>query len=76
MRCSLCKGKMESSNTSLPFQLEEGHMIVVKDVPALVCNQCGDSFVEIKVMRRVEKIVNQARVDGMVLGFVKFQEAA
>ena len=51
-------------------------MVVVKAVPALVCNQCGETFVEINILRIVEKIVKKAEMDGVTLGFVKYKEAA
>ena len=62
--------------TNLPFQTGEEYMVVVKAVPALVCNQCGETFVEINILRIVEKIVKKAEMDGVTLGFVKYKEAA
>ena len=76
MKCSLCKGKMIKGMTNLPFQTGEEHMVVVKDVPALVCNQCGETFVEIDIMRTVEQIVKKAEMDGVTLGFVQYKKAA
>ena len=48
MTCPLCKGKMLKGFTNLSFGTGE-NLLVVKDVPALVCEQCGDSFVEIEM---------------------------
>lgn len=76
MTCPLCKGKMVKSRTNLPHEMEEDQMVVVKDVPALVCRQCGDSFIEIDVLRVVERIVAVAEKDGVTLGFIRYKEAA
>ncbi|MBW1800000.1 MAG: type II toxin-antitoxin system MqsA family antitoxin [Deltaproteobacteria bacterium] len=76
MKCPLCKGEMVKSKTNLPYEIREEHLVVVKDVPALICKQCGDSFVEIEVLRIVERIVAAAEKDGVTLGFVKYKEAA
>lgn len=76
MKCPLCKGKMVKSKTNLPYEMEEDHMVVVKDVPALVCRQCGDSFIEIDVLRVVERIVAVAEEDGVTFGFIRYKEAA
>ena len=76
MRCSLCKGSMIRDVTNLPFQMGEEYMVVVRGVPALVCNQCGEAFVEITTLRRVEQIVKKAEMDGVTFGFVSYQVAA
>ncbi len=67
---------MERGETNLPYELDGERIIVVKDVPALVCVQCGDAFVEIEVLRRVEKILARAERDGLVMGFVEYKRAA
>ena len=76
MKCPLCKGRMEKSRTNLPYELGKEYMVVVKDVPALVCKQCGEPFVEISELRIVEKIVDTAEKDGVTLGFIKYKDAA
>jgi YgiT-type zinc finger domain-containing protein len=76
MACPLCKGRMEISKTNLPFETGENQLVLVKDVPARVCKQCGESFVDFNVARRVEDIVNVAKKDGVMLGIITYQEAA
>lgn len=76
MRCPLCKGEMVKGKTNLPYELGEEKLVVVKDVPALVCKQCGDAFIEIDITRKVERIVGTAEKDGVTLGFVTYIEAA
>ena len=76
MRCPSCRGEMDKGKTNLPFEVGGDRVIVVKDVPAWVCKQCGDFFVEIEVARKVEGIVAAAEKDGVMLGFVKYKEAA
>ena len=76
MTCPLCKGKMVKGHTSLPFELTPSQVIIIQDVPALICDQCGEPFIEIQVTRQVEKLVSTAKQDGMTLGFVRYQQAA
>jgi len=52
------------------------NLLVVRDVPALVCEQCGDSFVEFENVKIVENIVVSAEKDGVMLGFLKFNNVA
>jgi len=67
---------MNKGKTNMPFEIGRDRVIVVKDVPAWVCKQCGDFFVEIGVARKVEGIVAAATRDGVMLGFVEYKEAA
>ena len=76
MACPLCKGKMADGKTNLPFTLEGGNVVVVINVPALVCEQCGDDFVEIRVVRKVEQIVARIEQDGISMGLVEYGKAA
>ena len=76
MKCALCKGEMAHGKTNLLYEIGEEFLIVIKAVPAFVCKQCGDHFVDIKVVRVVEKIVAAAERDGVTFGFVKYREAA
>ncbi|MBI2345541.1 MAG: type II toxin-antitoxin system MqsA family antitoxin [Deltaproteobacteria bacterium] len=76
MKCPLCKGTMERGETTLPFELGADRVVVVKHVPALTCQQCGDYFVELDVTKRVEKFVAVATKDGLTLGFLDYQQAA
>jgi YgiT-type zinc finger domain-containing protein len=76
MNCPLCREEMVKSKTNLPYEMGEDRLLVIKDVPAILCRQCGDYFIEIQVARVVERIIEAADKDGVMLGFLKYQEAA
>lgn len=76
MKCPLCKGSMKPGKTNLPYSLDKGNVVVVINVPALVCEQCGDDFVEIDIVRRVEKIMDKIERDGVSMGLVEYDKAA
>jgi len=76
MVCPLCKGKMIKGKIHLPYEMDEEIFLVVRHVPALVCERCGESFVEIEVVRIVEKLLATAKRDGLTFGFIKYREAA
>ena len=75
MRCPLCGGRMAQGEISLPYEMDEERIVIVRKVPAWICKQCGESFVEIEVTRRVEEIVRMVDQDGVTLGFVQFKVA-
>ncbi len=60
-KCPLCKAGMKPSKTSLPYEIGDDSIIVIKDVPAIVCSQCGEFFIEIPVVRIIEQITASAK---------------
>lgn len=56
MKCFMCKGDMINKNTNYILDLD-GSIIIIKNVPSFVCNQCGEVFYENDVMKRIEKII-------------------
>ena len=42
-RCSFCKGKLHEGKTEF-LAHAAGEVIVIKDVPAYVCDQCGEAY--------------------------------
>jgi YgiT-type zinc finger domain-containing protein len=67
---------MSAGTTNLPYDLKEGNVVVIINVPALVCDQCGDDFVEIDIARKVEKLLERIERDGVSMGMVQFDRAA
>ncbi len=76
MKCSLCRGEMLISETILPYEIGDDQVIVVKSVPALVCRQCGEAFIEIETVRTLEQIVDRAEKSGIISGFLRYRDAA
>jgi len=76
MLCPLCKGSMEKNVANLPYRLPGKKLVVMTDVPALVCEQCGDEYIEIDVVRKVEKVLEKVQADGISMGFVEYDLAA
>ena len=58
MRCPSCRGEMVKGKTSLPYELGREKFIIVRDVPAIICVQCRESYIESPILKRVEKILH------------------
>ena len=56
MRCDLCGGRVEKKFISYNL-FYEGHWIIVENVPAKVCQQCGEKLFEPKVVEQLQKII-------------------
>lgn len=76
MKCPFCNTDLKKGKTILTFQMEEDKIIVVKDVPAIICEECGEESVGIKESKIVEKLVYKAIADGIRMGFIEYRFAA
>jgi YgiT-type zinc finger domain-containing protein len=58
--CSLCGGSRRTGTTTFTAELGFG-VIVVRNVPALVCVQCGMDWIADDIASRIEELVEDAR---------------
>jgi len=56
--CSFCGGEMEEKEVEVIKKAEE-KVVVVKDVPAWVCKQCGKRYYSIDTVERINEIVKE-----------------
>jgi YgiT-type zinc finger domain-containing protein len=54
--CNLCHGKLKPTLTTYA-QWYEGRLIVIERVPALVCEQCGETDYEPDVVERIQAVI-------------------
>lgn len=58
--CAICNGHITDSTTTFTVDLEFG-VVVVRHVPALVCEQCGAEWISDADTIKLEKIVDKAK---------------
>lgn len=76
MNCPLCKGVMKDGFTSILIEREYGAKFVISNVPALICQQCGEDFVNLEITKKIEKLIHKLESEGIITGFVDFSKAA
>jgi HTH-type transcriptional regulator/antitoxin MqsA len=54
--CPICKGDLEPRTIKYTSEYE-GRVVVVENVPALVCTQCGEALLEPDVADKLQQIV-------------------
>lgn len=54
-KCSLCKGEVKEKRVSVDFRWGKD-LVVIEDVPAGVCEQCGEKYFTAKVSKKMEKL--------------------
>lgn len=57
MTCFYCKGSMVEGTTIHTVELENC-IVVIKNVPCLKCEQCGEVVINGEVAQRIEEIVS------------------
>jgi len=56
MRCDLCKGNYRAKTISLNRRRGD-QRVMIDDVPALVCDRCGDTLLSAKTVKRIEELL-------------------
>ena len=59
-RCPLCGGRLRPGDATMPFVFGES-AILVKDVPAEICQSCHEPYMIGAVADRVTKLLGQLR---------------
>ncbi len=58
--CPLCKGTKRPGTTTFTADFGFGVM-VIRNVPASVCDECGADWIEDEVAERIERLVQDAK---------------
>lgn len=64
--CNVCHGCVERKLT-VYTQWFEGRLIVVENVPAWVCAQCGETYYDPDVVERLQSVIWSARPPSRVI---------
>ncbi|MFO7729641.1 MAG: type II toxin-antitoxin system MqsA family antitoxin [Spirochaetia bacterium] len=60
MKCLICKtGKTESGTTTVTLE-RDTTVVVIKDVPAQVCDNCGEYYLSEEVSSRIYALAEEA----------------
>ena len=73
MICSICKGVLGRERVKLDFWVGD-ELVIIEDIPADVCNQCGEKYVSADVSRELDQLLKQRtetdkRIEVAVLSF-------
>lgn len=60
MNCFMCKGRMEDKKVNHIVDLGNC-IIIIKNVPGLVCKQCGEVYFENEIVKNIEAIAKGLR---------------
>jgi len=72
--CPLCGGDKKTGLTIYSINLGFG-IVLVKDTPAEICNQCGEEWIEANTAKKLESIVENAKKSHCQLEVIQYQAA-
>jgi len=67
-QCEFCEGEMEQRHVLARFRFK-GQTIYVEDVPAWVCNRCGEQYFDAPIYKHLEEIAQQRKWIQKVISF-------
>lgn len=73
--CPLCGAGKREGTTTFAVDLGFG-VVVVRDVPALVCAQCGDAWLDDSVAAKLEGVVEEAHRRRAVVEVTQWRQVA
>lgn len=73
--CSICQvGTVQPQLfKTLTFEKNK-RLVLVRDVPASVCDTCGEAYLEESVAQKVMKVVAEARKRGVELEIITYND--
>ena len=75
MKCVICKNGQTVNQTVTVTLEQNGKTFVFKDVPARVCENCGEQYLEEETSKRLLALAQEAAKSGMELTIAKFKAA-
>ena len=75
MKCVICKqGATKLGHTNITLELED-MVCVIKQVPAEVCTNCGEAYLDAKTTQVVMEIAKKASQQGIRVGIRQYRAA-
>ncbi len=71
-QCPLCKELISKGKTTFTADLGFG-VVVVRQVPAMVCELCGADWIEDSVAEEIEEKVEYARINYQMVAISQWQ---
>lgn len=74
-RCPLCGGVKKIGSTTYSVDMGFG-VVVVRNVPATICELCGEEWIAPRTAKKLEEYVASARRGGFQIEVLSYGKAA
>lgn len=75
MICPVCKHGTTAPGTATVTLEREGVTLVFKNVPAMVCDNCGEEYLDEDVTARLMEVAEEAAQTGVVVDVRRYKAA-
>lgn len=74
--CMFCKNKTFIESTTTHVVNYQNCIIIIRNVPCLECDQCGEKYYTDEVAEKLERLVNSAKQLMQEISVVDYKTAA
>ena len=74
--CMYCKGEDFSESMTTHVVNYKNCLIIIKNVPCIECDQCGEKFYTDEVAEQLDRIVSSAKKFSQEISVIDYQQAA
>ena len=74
--CMFCKNKTFIESTTTHVVNYQNSIIIIRNVPCLECDQCGEKYYTDEVAEKLERLVNSAKQLMQEISVVDYKTAA
>ena len=74
--CMFCKNKTYTESTTTHVVNYQNCIIIIRNVPCLECDQCGEKYYTDVVAEKLERLVNSAKQLMQEISVVDYKTAA
>ncbi|WP_300379925.1 type II toxin-antitoxin system MqsA family antitoxin [Clostridium sp.] len=75
MNCVMCKGKLIEGKVNHIVDIN-GHIIIIKNVPANICTQCGEYYIDNKTALVLEELIDRVLISNTEVMIINYPSAA
>lgn len=75
MSCVMCKGKLIEGKVNHIVDID-GHIIIVKNVPANICTQCGEYYINHKIAITIEELIDRVLINDTEVMIINYPAVA
>lgn len=73
MNCIFCKANLTEGKVNHIVDFKDG-IIIIKNVPANICKQCGEYYLDTKIALKLESIVEKVKKNKAEVFIVNYSE--
>ena len=76
MKCFYCKNDSTTESKTTEVFEYNNNLIIIRNIPCLECEQCGEKFFTDNVMGHLEKLANEAKKMILEVSIIDYAQVA